>query len=48
MKYSKMILEVSLAVSGFLILGFYVTWWAALGVFLCLWGNNIAESSRHQ
>ncbi len=35
-----------LGLSGLLILGLLVSWWAALGVFLCQWGQNLENKLK--
>ena len=34
-------LGIVLGVGGVMLIGVTVSWWAALGVFLVIWGNNI-------
>ena len=37
-----------LLISGFIIIGMNAGWWAAVGVFLFAWGNNIQISDNYK
>ena len=36
-------ISVVLQIGGLIIVGLYGNWFLALGVVLCIWGNNISE-----
>jgi len=38
-----LIFGMCLTVSGVLLMGFMVSWWAALALFLMVWGNNVEQ-----
>lgn len=43
-KYN-LLFQAILLISGFIIIGINAGWWAAIGVFLFVWGNNIQISN---
>lgn len=44
----SLVLQAILLISGFIIIGINVGWWAAIGVFLFCWGNNVQMSDNYK
>jgi hypothetical protein len=46
LKFYYLLIEIVFTISGYLVLGFMVSWWAVLGLFLYNWGNNLSQSRQ--
>jgi len=44
----NLIFQGILLIAGFIIIGVTVHWWAAVGVFLFVWGNNVQISDNYK
>jgi hypothetical protein len=44
LKFYYLLIEIFFTISGYLVLGFMVSWWAVLGLFLYNWGTNMTNS----
>ena len=46
LKIILFVIELIFQATGILIIGFLVNWWAVLGLFFWMWGNNMMTNRK--